>query len=76
MVCFGFLVGLIFIELVFLLFGKVIEFCVWREWVMFDILIKGGMIVDGFGGKLKIGDIVIKDGWIVEVGGMIIDYVD
>ncbi|MGH1491219.1 MAG: N-acyl-D-amino-acid deacylase family protein [Acidimicrobiales bacterium] len=38
---------------------------------MFDYVIKGGTIVDGTGGESSTGDIAIKDGVIVEVGGSI-----
>jgi len=38
---------------------------------MLDILIKGGEVVDGLGGKPYLSDIGIKDGKIVELGGKI-----
>ena len=38
---------------------------------MFDYLIKGGTIVDGSGTKSVAGDVAIRDGIIVEVGGKI-----
>ncbi|WP_230206754.1 hypothetical protein [Novosphingobium sp. Gsoil 351] len=36
---------------------------------MLDVVIKGGNLVDGLGGKPQLGDVGIKDGIIVEVGG-------
>ena len=38
---------------------------------MFDYLIKGGTVVDGSGTKSVAGDVAIRDGIIVEVGGNI-----
>ena len=38
---------------------------------MFDYVIKGGSIVDGSGGPTRTGDVAVKDGVIVEVGGTI-----
>ena len=38
---------------------------------MFDYVIKGGTIVDGTGGASRTGDIAVRDGRIVEVGGSI-----
>ena len=38
---------------------------------MLDTVIKGGKIVDGLGGEPYVGDIGIKDGIIVEIGGSI-----
>ena len=43
---------------------------------MLDTVIKGGQIVDGFGGEPYDGDIGIKDGIIVEVGGSITSAAD
>ena len=36
---------------------------------MFDIVIRGGTIVDGLGGAPRTGDVAISEGIIVEVGG-------
>lgn len=38
---------------------------------MFDCLIKGGTIIDGTGKEGETGDVAIKDGVVVEVGGRI-----
>ena len=38
---------------------------------MVDLLIKGGTLVDGTGGKPVTGDIAVRDGKIVEIGGRI-----
>ena len=38
---------------------------------MLDTVIVGGTIIDGLGGEPYVGDIGIKDGVIVEVGGSI-----
>ena len=38
---------------------------------MLDTIIKGGKIIDGLGGEPYVGDIGIKDGVIVELGGAI-----
>ncbi len=38
---------------------------------MFDTLIRGGTLVDGHGGAAVTGDLAIRDGLIVEVGGRI-----
>jgi N-acyl-D-aspartate/D-glutamate deacylase len=38
---------------------------------MLDVLIKGGTIVDGLGGVPYVGDIGVKDGKIIEIGGKI-----
>ncbi len=37
---------------------------------MFDILIKGGVVVDGAGGSSCVADVAIKDGVIVEIGAI------
>ncbi len=36
----------------------------------FDLLIKGGTIVDGLGGEPCVGDIAVKDGVIVALGAV------
>jgi N-acyl-D-amino-acid deacylase len=36
----------------------------------FDLLIKGGTIVDGLGGEPYVGDVAVKDGVIAEVGSV------
>ena len=38
---------------------------------MFDILIKGGTIVDGTGALGQTGDLAVKDGMVAELGGKI-----
>jgi N-acyl-D-aspartate/D-glutamate deacylase len=35
---------------------------------MYDIVIKGGTIVDGSGGPARTGDVAVQDGWIAAVG--------
>jgi N-acyl-D-aspartate/D-glutamate deacylase len=37
---------------------------------MFDLIIRGGRIVDGSGGPSRNGDVAVRDGLIVEVGGV------
>ena len=34
----------------------------------FDLVIRGGTIVDGSGAKRYSGDVAVSDGWIVQVG--------
>ena len=38
---------------------------------MFDIVIKNGTVVDGTGVAPVVGDVAIRDGLIIEVGGRI-----
>ncbi|MFU8817966.1 MAG: amidohydrolase family protein, partial [Pseudomonadales bacterium] len=38
---------------------------------MHDYLIRGGTIIDGSGGAAGSGDVAVKDGVVVEVGGRI-----
>ena len=38
---------------------------------MYDVIIKGGTIVDGLGGKPFVGDIAFRDGKISEIGASI-----
>ncbi len=35
---------------------------------MYDLIVRGGMIVDGSGGAPREGDVAVKDGRIVAVG--------
>ena len=35
---------------------------------MFDVIVRGGTVIDGTGAKARTADIAIKDGWVVEVG--------
>jgi N-acyl-D-amino-acid deacylase len=35
---------------------------------MFDLIIRGGTIVDGSGGPSRTGNVAVRDGWIVAVG--------
>src|SRR5215211_2994005 len=34
----------------------------------FDLLVRGGMIIDGLGGEPYVGDVAVKDGVIAAVG--------
>jgi N-acyl-D-amino-acid deacylase len=34
----------------------------------FDLVVRGGLIVDGSGDDSYVGDVAVRDGWIVEVG--------
>src|SRR5262245_52468352 len=36
--------------------------------MMFDLVIRNGTIVDGSGGPSRVGDVAVRDGWIVAVG--------
>lgn len=38
---------------------------------MFDVIVRGGQIVDGTGAPSRTGDVAVRDGVIVEVGGRI-----
>jgi N-acyl-D-aspartate/D-glutamate deacylase len=38
---------------------------------MFDVVIKGGLIVDGTGAEPRVGDVAIRDGVLVQVGGTV-----
>lgn len=38
---------------------------------MYDVIIKGGKLVDGLGGKAVIADIAVKDGYIAEIASAI-----
>ncbi len=38
---------------------------------MFDVIVRGGLIVDGTGEPARTGDVAVRDGVIVEVGGRI-----
>lgn len=38
---------------------------------MFDVVVRGGTIVDGSGAEPRTGDVAVRDGMIVEVGGRI-----
>jgi len=38
---------------------------------MFDVIVRGGRIVDGTGAPARTGDVAVKDGVVVEVGGRI-----
>ena len=38
---------------------------------MHDLVIRGGIIIDGTGASRETGDIAIKDGKLAEVGGKI-----
>ena len=38
---------------------------------MFDLVIRGGTIVDGTGAPAVVGDVAIRDGVLVQVGGMV-----
>ena len=39
--------------------------------IMHDLVIRGGIIIDGTGASRETGDIAIKDGKLAEVGGKI-----
>jgi N-acyl-D-amino-acid deacylase len=38
---------------------------------MFDLVIRGGTIVDGTGGPAVVGDVAVRDGVLVQVGGTV-----
>jgi N-acyl-D-aspartate/D-glutamate deacylase len=40
---------------------------------MFDVILRGGRVMDGTGNPWSRGDVAVKDGWIAEVGRVIGD---